>query len=653
MQWVGLIPLCVAVGAILNAANHLVGQPKTRARAHVIGIGAATLSFLLSCILVALQGAATTTVHLADWIDVGALHVGLSFLIDPLTSVMLLVVTGVGLGVHVYCVGYMHHDEGYARFFACLNLFMFAMLMLIMADNYLLMFLGWEGVGLCSYLLIGYWYKKPAATSAGNKAFIVNRIGDAGFLLGVFTLFVTYGSLTFLDIFPRAASASEATLTLITLCLFVGAIGKSAQIPLYVWLPDAMEGPTPVSALIHAATMVTAGVYMVVRSHALYVLAPISSQVMAVVGATTALFAASIALTQTDIKKVLAYSTVSQLGYMVLACGVGAYTPAIFHLATHAAFKGLLFLCAGSVIHACAGEQDMRHMGGLAAKIPTTYKTCLIGTLAIAGIPPLAGFWSKDEILASVFAGHHYALWGIGLITALMTSFYMFRLLFLTFHGTSRVAIVSEHGHSAVHESPKSMTIPLQVLAVASCGVGLLFGLPPESGLIHHFLSSIMVKKEAHTLSGSLQMGLMSLSVLMALLGLFLAYLCYLKNPTLPDRMAHRIAGLYRLSYRKFFVDEIYAAGIVQPLLRGAKMLWKFDQWVIDGMVNAIAKLTVFEGNISHLFDRYIVDGLVNGISHLLNFWASLLRRLQTGAVQHYLLGMVAGIVSLAIYFVF
>ena len=644
------IPLFPAMGALINFSNNLFGSEEAKARAHIIGVGSALISFLLACLTAfSVITGGPTTLPIYEWIGVGALRVGVSFLIDPLTVVMLLVVTGVGLLVHIYSIGYMHGDAGYPRFFACLNLFMFSMLILIMADNYLLMFVGWEGVGLCSYLLIGYWYQKPSATTAGNKAFIVNRIGDAGFLLGVFTLFMTYGSLAYADIFPRAGLASESVATVITLCLFIGAIGKSAQIPLYVWLPDAMEGPTPVSALIHAATMVTAGVYMVVRSHALYALAPVSSEVVAVVGAATALFAASIALTQNDIKKVLAYSTVSQLGYMFLAAGVGAYIPAIFHLMTHAAFKGLLFLGSGSVIHALAGEQDMRKMGGLAHKIPVTHKTFLIGTVAIAGIPPLAGFWSKDEILASAFAGHHYGLWGVGMVTALMTSFYMFRLLFLTFYGASRVDHAVEHH---IHESPSTMTFPLWVLAGISLAAGFL-GVPPESGLLHRFLQPVIVSGEAHHLALGVEIDLMLLSAAIALLGGLLAYLFYVHRPTWPGLLVGQVRILYLASYRKYGIDEAYDLLILRPLLSGCRALWKLDQWVIDGIVNAIGHLALFEGKISGLFDLHVVDGLVNLTSHLLNFFSRGLRRLQTGAVQHYVLGMVAGIVVFTLYLVF
>ncbi|MDC4228101.1 MAG: NADH-quinone oxidoreductase subunit L [Candidatus Manganitrophus sp.] len=652
IQLAWLIPVFPALGALING---LFGRSHIKDRAHLIAIGAVAASFLISCLVFISMatGAPSTTITLYEWIASDNFKVNIAFLIDPLTSIMLMVVTGVGLLVHIYSSGYMHHDEGYWRFFTYLNLFMFSMLILILGDNYLLMFVGWEGVGLCSYLLIGFWYHKPSATTAGNKAFIVNRIGDAGFLLGIFTLFMTYGSVRYLDIFPNAGLATGSVATAITLFLFIGAMGKSAQVPLYVWLPDAMEGPTPVSALIHAATMVTAGIYMVVRSNALFALAPFSLEVVAVVGAITAIFAASIGLVQTDIKRVLAYSTVSQLGYMFLACGVGAYVSGVFHLFTHAFFKGLLFLGSGSVIHALSGEQDMRKMGALYNKIPITYKTFLIGTIAIAGIPPLAGFWSKDEILASAFAGGHYLLWGVGIITAFMTSFYMFRLLFLTFHGQSRVDHEVEHH---IHESPSSMTVPLMILAGFSLLVGVLVGFPPESGWIHHFLSPILAKgghEEGHHLSLGLELGLMALSTLVAVSGWALARHFYIKEPQLPKMIAERAHGVYTTLVNKYWVDEIYQAVIVRPLLWFSNFLWTFDQWVLDGLVNASGWLTLLESRISEMFDIYIVDGTVNGVSTTLDVGARGLRRLQTGAVQNYVLAMVMGIVVLAVVFMF
>ncbi len=647
-----LIPLFPALGAVVNG---LWGKTVTRDRAHWVAVGAVAASFFISCLVFIsmVTGTPATTIPLFEWIHVGRFHADVAFLVDPLTSVMLLVVTGVGLLVHIYSSGYMHGDEGYPRFFCYLNLFMFSMLILVLANNYLLMFVGWEGVGLCSYLLIGFWYKKKSATTAGNKAFIVNRIGDAGFLLAVFTIFMTYGTLNYTEIFPRADLASEAVATAITLFLFVGAMGKSAQIPLYVWLPDAMEGPTPVSALIHAATMVTAGVYMIARSTALYALAPFSMEVVATVGGITAIFAASIGLVQNDIKRVLAYSTVSQLGYMVMACGVGAPISGVFHLFTHAFFKGLLFLGAGSVIHALSGEQDMRKMGGLSRSIPVTYQTMAIGTVAIAGIPPLSGFWSKDEILAAAFAGGHYLLFGVGLITAFMTSFYMFRLLFLTFHGESRVDHDVAHH---IHESPWAMTFPLKVLAGFSLLIGLIVGFPPESGLLHHFLSPVLATpsaEAAHHLSLGLELSLMSLSVFVALLGLGLAYLLYLKSPGLPQKIAGVLSGWHQILLNKYWIDEIYDAVLIRPLLSLCALLWKFDQWVVDGLVNGAGWLTLLESKVSDIFDHYVVDGAVNSVGTGLNFWSRLLRRLQTGAIQNYLLGVTVGVVVMVVVFIF
>jgi len=654
IQLAWLIPIFPVLGALING---VWGRTQIRNRAPVIAVAAVSASFLLSCLvfLGVAAGSPATTLTLYEWIASANFRVNIAFLIDPLTAIMLMVVTGVGLLVHIYSIGYMHEEKGSYRFFTYLNLFMFSMLILVLADNYLLMFVGWEGVGLCSYLLIGYWYQRPSATNAGNKAFIVNRIGDAGFLLGIFSLFVTFGSVRYADIFPHAKIMSEAAATAITLFLLVGAAGKSAQIPLYVWLPDAMEGPTPVSALIHAATMVTAGIYMIVRSNALFDLAPFSLEVVAVVGAVTAVFAASIGLVQNDIKRVLAYSTISQLGYMFLACGVGAYLSGVFHLFTHAFFKGLLFLGSGSVIHSLSGEQDMRKMGGLSNKIPLTYKTFLIGTVAIAGIPPLSGFWSKDEILSSAFSSGHYLLWGIGLVGAFMTSFYMFRLLFLTFHGPSRVDHDVEHH---IHESPSTMTTPLIILAGFSLLIGLIVGFPPDSGWIHRFLSPILVsagehEAEGHALSLGLELGLMFLSTVVAAAGWALARHFYIKEPALPKILAQRAHGLYITLLNKYWVDELYRALIVQPILRLADFLWALDRWVLDGLVNGAGWVTLLESRISEILDIYVVDGAVNGVSATLDVGARGLRRLQTGAVQNYILAMAAGVAILAVVYMF
>src|SRR5215831_591884 len=541
------------------------------------------------------------------WITAGNFRAGFDLQMDQLTVVMLLVVTGVGWLIHIYATGYMAHEGGYYRFFSYLNLFMFFMLILVLAANYVLLFVGWEGVGLCSYLLVGFWFLKKSATDAGNKAFIVNRIGDFGFLLGMFLLFRTFHSLDFTAIFsqvslrPADTLGQFGTLTIASLLLFMGATGKSAQMPLYVWLPDAMEGPTPVSALIHAATMVTAGVYVVARSHLLYTHAPTAMYVVAVIGCATAFFAATIGLVQTDIKRVLAYSTVSQLGYMFLACGVGAFGAGIFHLMTHAFFKALLFLAAGSVIHAMGGEQDMRHMGGLSSKIKVTYWTMLTATIAIAGFPPLAGFFSKDAILFGAFTvdGERggdggQILYAIGLGTALLTAFYMFRLLFLTFHGKQRY---DEH-HVHVHESPWSMLGPLVALAVLSV-VGGWVAAPALWGGADHFsefLAPIFGAHEAPGLSEaaahSLELTLAGVAILAATIGLLTAFWLYLREPKKPEQLAKSMQPVYQTLLNKYYVDELYAALVVRPLVwLSDHVLWKIvDVEAIDGTVNGVAQ---------------------------------------------------------------
>src|SRR5579863_1211274 len=551
-----IIPLLPLLGA---AVNGIFGRRWPHAVTNSIALGATGLSFA------AVLELFREFTHLAPanipwvqtylpWIAAGGFRSDFSLQVDQLTMVMLLVVTGVGFVIHIYSTGYMAHEEGYARFFSYLNLFMFFMLTLVLGANYVVLFVGWEGVGLCSYLLIGFYFLKQAATNAGNKAFWVNRIGDFGFLLGMFLLFRTFGSLDFGHVLPAVGAASAdasghfGTMTWIALALLTGACGKSAQIPLYVWLPDAMEGPTPVSALIHAATMVTAGVYMVARSHVIFLHSPVAMTAVAGIGALTALFAATIGLVQTDIKKVLAYSTVSQLGYMFLACGVGAFSAGIFHLMTHAFFKGLLFLAAGSVIHATGGEQDMRHMGALRKKIPVTFTTMLIATLAIAGIPPLAGFWSKDEILWKAYQTN-WVYWLLGLITAFITSFYMFRLLFMTFFGDYRgrstdANVHGSHGHGHddhgdPHESPMVMLVPLMILAVLSV-IGGLVGI---GNRFEHFLSPVFgsgatVEAATETASSSTEYLLMVVSVLVALAGALLAYILYIRKPLLPQKIA-------------------------------------------------------------------------------------------------------------------
>ena len=542
----------------------------------------------------------------ATWIRAGSFAVSYGVYLDQLSMVMVLVVTSVGFLIHIYSIGYMAHEGGYYRFFSYLNLFMFFMLTLVLANNYLVMFIGWEGVGLASYLLIGFFFLRDSAASAGKKAFIVNRIGDFGFLIALFLLIKHFGSLDFSHLFPAISklgieSAGPGLLTAIALLLMTGAAGKSAQLPLYVWLPDAMEGPTPVSALIHAATMVTAGVYMVARSNMIFSRAPSAMLVVAIIGCLTALFAATIGMAQTDIKRVLAYSTISQLGYMFLACGVAAYSAGIFHLMTHAFFKGLLFLAAGSVIHALDGEQDMRRMGGLRKHIPWTFWTMTAATFAIAGIPPFAGFFSKDEILWSAFSSSNgsWIFWAIGLITAFLTSFYMFRLWFLTFFGEFRgiEASVGEHGYGHIHESPKVMLVPLAILAVLSV-VGGWIGWPESLGGVQHFDQFLAPVLGGHaevavaTAEHSKELLLAGISVLAGLLGLFLAWVLYQKRQDLPDKIAAALGGLYTAVRDKYYVDEGYAAAFVEPLIKGSTyILWRgIDAGAIDATANESAE---------------------------------------------------------------
>ena len=606
------------------------------------GIGALAVLVSLICSIIAfvsvdrgntLEGEAGI---LYPWISD---YISIGFHVDALTTVMLLVITGVGFLIHVYSIGYMHGDEGYTRYFAYLNLFVFAMLILVLGNNYLMMFVGWEGVGLCSYLLIGFWYEKQSATDAGKKAFIVNRIGDFGFLLGMFTLFAAFGTLDFGGIFETAKELQPAaegmglvetdsfkqifgasTLVIATLLLFVGAIGKSAQIPLYVWLPDAMEGPTPVSALIHAATMVTAGVYMIARSAVLYNIAG-TGVVVAWIGVLTALFAAIIAIKQNDIKRILAYSTVSQLGYMFVGVGVGAYASGIFHLVTHAFFKGLMFLTAGSVMHAMANELDIRKMGGLRKKLPITHITFLVGALAIAGAPFLSGFWSKDEILHSAW-GSSKIIYIIGIATAFLTAFYMFRLIFVTFYGESRVDPEVE---SHLHESPAVMWVPLALLAIPSAIIGLLIGVGGHNSWFHHFTEKVSGFKVEHGEALGSAIPFMIISSIVGILGIAYAWTRY-KN-RVPS--AEPTNALQKLVANKFYVDEIYNTFIVQPIKNASHfLLWK-------------------------LFDSGIIDGIVNGVAVLIRAIGGLLRRLQTGLVQAYILSMVVGIVIFLAFYLF
>jgi NADH-quinone oxidoreductase subunit L len=606
--------------------------------------------------------------HLANG-QMATLQADWGFLLDPLSAVMILVVTGIGFLIHVYSVGYMAHDNGYYRFFGYLNLFVFFMLMLVLANNYALLFVGWEGVGLCSYLLIGFYYHKKSAGDAGKKAFIVNRVGDSGFVLGMLLMLSVLGTLRFTDVATAlhsgqftAETVHFGVLSAMALLMFIGATGKSAQIPLYVWLPDAMEGPTPVSALIHAATMVTAGVYMVARSAPLFQLTPQTSTIVAIIGAGTAIFAASIALVQNDIKRVLAYSTVSQLGYMFLALGVGAYWVAIFHLFTHAFFKALLFLCSGSVIHAMGGEQDMRYMGGLKDKIKITHWTMWVGSVAIAGIPGLAGFFSKDEILWQAFSSPlgSTALWAVGFTTAAMTAFYMWRLMNMTFYGKSRVKPeVAAH----IHESPRTMTVPLTVLAIGSVlagwlGTSKLWNLPEffrgfEGWLAPMFSSGAGEAVKESAQSSSTEWSLMGLSVLVAIAGIALARYLYVIKPGIPNRIQAAVGPLYTLLYHKWYIDEIYDFLFVNGLCKGGgRALGAFDREVVDGGVNGAGWLTRFSAKFSMWWDTWIVDGAVRFSAFFVKMLSYPVCIMETGRLQTYALFVVVGVLAFFGYYV-
>ncbi len=700
-----LIPLFPALGAALM---FFFGRKLQRATVSALCVGSVVLAFLVSCgAVLQYTNWASANDHqpyqtiLYTWLgsDTGHLtfvksdgtqapfQADAGFLLDPLSSIWLLFVTGVGMLIHIYSTGYMAHESGYYRFFGYLNLFMFSMLTLILANNYVLMFVGWEGVGLCSYLLIGFYFHRKSASDAANKAFIVNRIGDAGFILGMFFIAWYFGSLRYVDVNHLARSGhfqiGDPIITAATLLLFVGACGKSAQLPLYVWLPDAMEGPTPVSALIHAATMVTAGVYMVARSNALFVLAPTSMKTVAIVGALTAIFAASIGLVQNDIKRVLAYSTVSQLGYMFLALGVGAFSAAVFHVFTHAFFKALLFLGAGSVIHAMSGEQDMRNMGDLHKRIPTTHWTMFIATLAIAGIFPFAGFFSKDAILWETWSregGAYRILWYVGYATALMTAFYMFRLMYLTFHGRPRMSHEVEHH---VHESPMSMTLPLVVLAVMSLFAGFL-GWPHSLGGSDHFTKFLepVFAREAQALTeggraGQLAAGekeeghntgtewlLMGLSLAAAGVGWTMAWRSYRNaDKGYTEPIAAASAPAYNMLLNKYYVDEGYdyvftgrrKVGDVRLGVLGAgeASSW-FDTHIIDGAVNAAGSITRGTATFSSWWDKWIIDGIgVNGPAILARMLSYPVRLFEWGLVQWYALVMTAGLVGFAFYYVY
>ncbi len=577
-----LIPIFPLAGFLING---LFGRRLSKSVVSAVAVGSVALSFAWALkILIGLGDLNHAyTEHYFTWIQSGSLTINCDFAVDRLTAVMLMVVTGIGSLIHIYSIGYMAHEGGYYRFFSYLNLFMFFMLTLVLAANYLVLFVGWEGVGLCSYLLIGFYFDKKFATDAGNKAFIVNRIGDFGFSLAIFYIVKHFGSLDFGTVFGQAAGKPESALTIIGLLLMVGACGKSAQLPLYVWLPDAMAGPTPVSALIHAATMVTAGVYMTARSWPIYTHAPGAMEVIAVIGIATAFFAATIGLAQNDIKKVFAYSTVSQLGYMFVGVGCGAFSAGIYHLMTHAFFKALLFLGSGSVIHALSGEQDMRNMGGLRKKIRWTFLTMMCAAVAIAGVPPFAGFFSKDAILLAAYQHAPWMYW-LGTITAGITAFYVFRAMFLTFFGKYR-------GQAHPHESPAVMIAPLAVLAVLSLAGGFLFKIPTYLGTVF----PAMEEAEDPIL--------MAISTFAGLFGIFLAWLMYVAKPGMADAFAGSVKGLYTLVYNKYFVDEIYDAAVITPLVEGSRaVLWKgVDAGAIDGAVNGIGARAQDVGGVLRL----------------------------------------------------
>ena len=622
LQYAWLVPIFPLIGFLLNG---LLRNKLSKQMVGIIGCGSVLLSFIVSLWLFSRVNAAEPYIaHYFDFITVGKINIPFDFQIDQLSAIFLLIITGVGTLIHIYSTAYMHEEEPkhFARYFAYLNLFIFSMLLLVMGANYIIMFIGWEGVGLCSYLLIGFWFKRTDYNNAAKKAFIMNRIGDLGFLLAVFWLISKLGTADYHDVFANVSKLTATDITGITLLLFVGAMGKSAQIPLYTWLPDAMAGPTPVSALIHAATMVTAGIYMIARSNILYTMAPATQGFVAVIGLLTAVVAATIALKQNDIKKVLAYSTVSQLGYMFLALGVGAYTGAVFHVMTHAFFKALLFLGAGSVIHAMGGEQDIRNMGGLKKYISVTHITFLLACLAIAGMPPFSGFFSKDEILAAAFESNGkggVVLWGVGVLTAIMTAFYMFRLYAMTFLGKFRGTHEQEHH---LHESPKAMTIPLIILAILSV-IGGWIGIPEVfmhgGHRLQAFLAPVFAQSNAltekHALSHATEYMLMGVSVGAALIALIYAWTKFSKY----QKTDTEETGLGKVLANKWYVDELYDAIIVKPILSIAKYF-------------------------NNIFEKKGIDGFVNGVGKAVNYGSRQIRLLQTGQVGTYVLMMVLGI---------
>jgi NADH-quinone oxidoreductase subunit L len=618
-----LIPLFPLIGFAING---FFGKRISRGLAGFVACASVLAAFILSVMVFAAVQSSDekqNIVKVFSWITSGTLDIPFEFLLDPLSVVFLLIITGVGFLIHVYSVGYMHDDAGYTRFFTYMNLFVFFMLLLVMGNNYLITFVGWEGVGLCSYLLIGFWYKNTEYNNAAKKAFVMNRIGDLGFLLGMILIFVTFGSITYTEVFDKAGTADMSTVTAIALLLFVGAMGKSAQLPLHTWLPDAMAGPTPVSALIHAATMVTAGIFMVARSNVFYSISETASFVVALVGGVTALFAATIGLFQNDIKKILAYSTVSQLGLMFLALGVGAYSTAVFHVTTHAFFKALLFLGAGSVIHAMGGEQDIRKMGGLKDKIRITFITMLIGTIAISGIPPFSGFFSKDEILAHTYA-HNKVLWMVGMITSMLTAFYMFRLLFLTFYGNFRGTHAQEHH---LHESPPSMTIPLMVLAALSV-IGGALGFPEFWHIPNWMamnLEPIVKRPDYVKLDHSTEWMLMILATAGAVVSIYITWVVFMKNRVRPAESEAQLKPWQKLFYRKYFVDEIYDVLIRHPLDAASRFFW-------------------------NIFDRQFIDGIVNSTGDAVKAIGWSVRSIQTGNVGFYVMGMVIGLALILLF---
>jgi len=697
LDLVWLVPLFPLLGA---AFNGLVSNRRglSKSVTHSVALLGSGLAWLWGWAAV-VQWALTSEHHqphvvtVFNWITGGSVRIldgsladvdiNASFQVDPLSAVMVGFVTFVGFLIHLYSIGYMHSesDRAYARYFSYLNLFMFSMLVLVLGSNLPVLFVGWEGVGLCSYLLIGFYFEKDWCATAGMKAFIVNRIGDFGFLLAIFAAFAVFGTTEFVPMFTAAAAHPEhyaAAATIIGLLLFVGAVGKSAQIPLYVWLPDAMAGPTPVSALIHAATMVTAGVYMVARCNVIFRISPTAMLTVAIVGGLTAIFAATIGLVQNDIKKVLAYSTVSQLGYMFLGAGVGAFIAGMFHVVTHAFFKACLFLGSGSVIHACGGEQDMRKMGGLKKFMPTTYWTFLVATIAIAGIVPFAGFFSKDEILAKAFAAGYtdlngfasvyWLLWVLALVGAALTAFYMFRLVYMTFHGEFRGGEEAEHH---LHESPWTMTLPLQILGVLSI-VGGFIGFPgglfghPEWSMFEHFLEPVVLplgggghgagegaEHAVHHVPLGLEYGLILLSLAVAGFGIWMAYRFYMGPEAYqrPRRLAERFQFAYRLLLNKYWVDELYGATVVRGTVKLADALWEVDARVVDGAVNGTRHVTVGSSFVSGIFDLRVVDGLVNAIAKIYDVASIAFRRLQVGFTQGYAMVMVFGAAILLVVF--